>query len=275
MMLLYKYYYNENGFLIKVDTYDNNSDECGVSFSYIWNGDVLVARVLSDYESGETIVSKVIYDSEGEAVGTVIMLKTNEGIFTTQVLLYRKNLQGDVTGLIDSVSGQLVAAYTYDAYGMIIPHQISDNQFSVIGSVMLLMALPQAYRGYTFSFVGDELCYYLGSRFYSPRHGRFINADKHFDTETGVLGTNMYAYCNNNPVMFTDPTGESYADTIEQDQPLGIFEVVLAFVSAILLLFSSEHTKNKRPSTYDKHSKPRPGRATEKKKQSPSWKKNR
>ena len=91
---------------------------------------------------------------------------------------------------------------------MLAAQPINDNQFSVIGSVLMLMALPQAYRGYVFSFVGDELCYYLGSRFYSPRLGRFINADKYFDTGTGVLGTNMYAYCNNNPIMYTDPTGE-------------------------------------------------------------------
>lgn len=34
---------------------------------------------------------------------------------------------------------------------------------------------------------------------------------------------------------------------------------------------SAEHTKGKRKSTNDKHTKPRPGRASEKKKQSPNW----
>ena len=52
------------------------------------------------------------------------------------------------------------------------------------------------------------MCYYLGSRFYSPKLGRFLNADIHADTGTGVVGTNMFAYCNNNPVMFVDPSGE-------------------------------------------------------------------
>ncbi|MBO5947448.1 RHS repeat-associated core domain-containing protein [bacterium] len=206
---LYKYYYNENGFLIKVDTYDNNSNECSSNLSYIWNGDVLVARVLFDYESGDITVSKVIYDSEGEAVGTAIKQKTTEGISATQVLLYRKNLQGDITGLIDSVSGQLVAAYTYDAYGMLVTHPTNDNQFSVISSVLMLLALPQAYRGYTFSFVGDELCYYLGSRFYSPRLGRFINADDidYVCGGTTPISSNLYAYCFNDPVNNLDPDG--------------------------------------------------------------------
>ena len=47
--------------------------------------------------------------------------------------------------------------------------------------------------------------------FTAKSKGRFLNADKHTDTGTGVNGTNMFAYCNNNPVMFIDPTGESIA----------------------------------------------------------------
>ena len=45
--------------------------------------------------------------------------------------------------------------------------------------------------------------------FTAKSKGRFLNADKHTDTGTGVNGTNMFAYCNNNPVVFIDPTGEA------------------------------------------------------------------
>ncbi len=34
-----------------------------------------------------------------------------------------------------------------------------------------------------------------------------MNADVYADTAQGVVGTNMFAYCNNNPVMFVDPYG--------------------------------------------------------------------
>ena len=44
----------------------------------------------------------------------------------------------------------------------------------------------------------------------------------------------MYAYCNNNPVMFVDPEGTD-AVTKDQDQPLGIFE----FLSGITVLFGA------------------------------------
>ena len=37
---------------------------------------------------------------------------------------------------------------------------------------------------------------------------RFINADGYNSTGHGILRNNMFAYCNNNPVMYSDPTGE-------------------------------------------------------------------
>jgi uncharacterized protein RhaS with RHS repeats len=40
----------------------------------------------------------------------------------------------------------------------------------------------------------------LNSRYYNPEWGRFINAD-------AVLTSNLFAYCNNNPVSLVDPTG--------------------------------------------------------------------
>lgn len=69
----------------------------------------------------------------------------------------------------------------------------------------------------------------------------------------------------------------------------GVGEVALAATGAIILggvtigaghwayktitSYFKEHTKNKRKSTHNKHTKPRPGRQTEKKKQNPKWKK--
>ena len=37
--------------------------------------------------------------------------------------------------------------------------------------------------------------------------GRFINGDALVSTGQGVLGNNMFAYCQNNPVSGYDPTG--------------------------------------------------------------------
>lgn len=65
------------------------------------------------------------------------------------------------------------------------------------------------YRGY---YYDDETgFYYLQSRYYDPSLCRFISSDQYELTKSlskipGQL--NLYAYCNNNPIMYTDETGE-------------------------------------------------------------------
>lgn len=61
------------------------------------------------------------------------------------------------------------------------------------------------YRGYQYDW--ETELYYLQSRYYVPQWGRFLNADIFIDTGMGVFGTNMYAYCNNDPVNLIDPDG--------------------------------------------------------------------
>ena len=52
--------------------------------------------------------------------------------------------------------------------------------------------------------------YYLQSRYYDPITGRFLNADVYCDTQTGSpLSTNMFAYCENEPLMNVDIYGFS------------------------------------------------------------------
>jgi RHS repeat-associated protein len=57
-----------------------------------------------------------------------------------------------------------------------------------------------------YQYTGQEMdsgtgLYYYKARYYDPVLGRFIQADTVLD------GLNRYAYCGNNPVMYTDPTG--------------------------------------------------------------------
>ncbi|MDX9691928.1 MAG: RHS repeat-associated core domain-containing protein, partial [Acholeplasmataceae bacterium] len=47
----------------------------------------------------------------------------------------------------------------------------------------------------------------LQSRYYNPTIGRFINADGLLGEVGDPLNHNMYAYCANNPVMYSDITG--------------------------------------------------------------------
>ena len=65
--------------------------------------------------------------------------------------------------------------------------------------------------------------YYLQSRYYDPEVGRFLNADALVSTGQGIIGNNMFAYCGNNAVNYSDPTGSFWRII------LGAFIVAVAF----------------------------------------------
>ena len=110
---------------------------------------------------------------------------------------YVTNLQGDVIALLDS-SGDVDSTYTYDAWG-------NPIDISVGGYIEHIN--PLRYRGYVYD--RETGLYYLQSRYYNPEIGRFISGDKQLNAKDGPVGCNMFAYCNNNPVNFFDPMGNS------------------------------------------------------------------
>ena len=107
---------------------------------------------------------------------------------------YLYNLQGDVIGLIDSANTEVVK-YTYDALGKLL---------SVTGSLANTIGYynPFRYRGYVYDV--ETGLYYLRSRYYNPRWGRFINAD-------GLVKGNLFCYCVNSPLSNIDSSGKEPA----------------------------------------------------------------
>ena len=108
-----------------------------------------------------------------------------------------------------------------------------DNSLGEALAAILIMAYnPLTYRGYTFA-PALSYNYYLGSRFYIPQLCRFMNADVYADTAQGVVGTNMFAYCNNNPISFVDPEGtNSNANTKNNEGAIhSIFSYFLTLIA--------------------------------------------
>ena len=110
---------------------------------------------------------------------------------------YLYNLQGDVIALADASTGKLVVTYTYDAWGKLM--ELKDTTANSVGTLN-----PFRYKGYYYDT--ETGLYYLNSRYYDAETGRFINADGQLNS--GVLGYNMFAYCENNAVNGSDPDGD-------------------------------------------------------------------
>jgi RHS repeat-associated protein len=82
--------------------------------------------------------------------------------------------------------------------------------------------------GYTgHKFDTDIGLSYMQARYYDPVIGRFYSNDpvgvvEHFGGAAGIHGFNRYAYGNNNPYKFTDPSGMApeFVDVIKQQVQL-------------------------------------------------------
>ena len=191
------------------------------SFEYIWVDGKLISLV---YVSGNsTNTAKYLYNEFDEPVGMVITDATGSAL----TYYYLKNAQGDITNIV-SATGEKLISFSYDVFGKVTEVYHTD------ASIVRLLT-PFGYRGYCYdTFTG---LYYLQSRYYDPNTGRFINADdtNYLNVTGTVLGCNLFAYCENDPVNRVDPRGCSY----ESEQKTGIIVAIISIIFAFIILFGA------------------------------------
>ena len=164
-----------------------------LTYYYIYNDMQLMYMKV---KNGSTVVCEM-YFQYGQ-LGLMAIQYISSSLTDTYYVV--TNAQGDVVALVDG-SGAKVVEYTYDAWG-----KLTNMTGSKVGTVGKYN--PIRYRGYVYDT--ETQLYYLNTRYYNPDMGRFINADSYASTGQGLTGSNMFAYCGNNPVNYADPTGESF-----------------------------------------------------------------
>ncbi len=184
------YLYDENGYRIS-KTVD------GTIFKYTYRDDKLV------YQTDGSTSLYFRYDSDGSVIG----FRYTSGNVDAEYF-YLLNQEGDVLGILDE-NGKVIVEYEYDAWGNVVSE--SSVEYSVnginIGS-LLMNANPLRYRGYYYDCESE--LYYLQSRYYDAGIGRFVNGDVAeilLLKSENPLGENLFAYCNNNPVNYSDHSG--------------------------------------------------------------------
>lgn len=143
---------------------------------YVYAGDKVVLEL--DGENNQTAFN---------IQGTSLIARTVSG--TT--LYYMYNGHADVTALIDA-AGTIQATYYYDAFGNILESTGNVNN-------------PFTYAGYQYD--KESKYYYLNSRYYDPVTARFLSEDTFTGNKNDPLSLNLYTYCHNEPLMYSDPTG--------------------------------------------------------------------
>ncbi len=117
--------------------------------------------------------------------------------------LLRDNL-GNITHVVNSTNNQLVAEYSYDAWG-----RMRNPQTWVDYAHDSVPVLFVAGRGFTSH---EHLPWFnlinMNGRVYDPLIGSFLSPDNNVQAPNFTQNLNRYSYCVNNPLKYTDETGE-------------------------------------------------------------------
>jgi RHS repeat-associated protein len=149
---------------------------------FIWDGEDLLAELDG---SGNRVAEYVYY------LGTDRPHSVRRSGSNNEVYYFAQDFPGHVLGLFNT-SGVLVWQNRYSTFGS----ELSGFPRGAVPSENFLR------------FAGRELdvetgLYYVRSRYYDPRVGRFISEDP-----IGLAGgINPYVYAGNNPINFRDPYG--------------------------------------------------------------------
>ena len=194
-------------------TYEYNAD--GIRIKKNVNGVITSYKVFEGLIIEETIEGingytiRYLYDDSNLLLGF---------IYNNETYYYIRTLTGEISKVVNS-DGIIVGEYIYDAYGNI----LNLDELSSIAEIN-----PFRYKGYYYD--QESNTYYCKSRYYSPEIYRWISRDdvEYLDT-SNPMGCNLYVYCNSNPVMYVDDSG-NIAGWI-----IGLIVVGIAFIADTII----------------------------------------
>ena len=213
--------------------------------SYLYSGGSLLRETKTNPTTNATVYD--LYFTYDEA-GRPFSISSYD-----ETLYYFYDIYGNVKYLYDAY-GNLVAEYTYhDPWGNDV--ELTCHYFE---GYWIAELNPFTYKGYYYD--ADLQMYYCGSRYYDPETCRWINADGYVSTGQGIVGNNMYAYCNNSPVVHSDRSGmkmvrdtpdETFSELLD-----GVDSIYYEYIFGATVTFSEHHKRGTtNPANRNKHQK--------------------
>ena len=136
------------------------------------------------YLGGDPYSAPAVYNSNGE-----------EG----KLLFLHRDQLGSIVAITD-LNGKLVEARHFDAWGKVL--SITDGN----GNKLENLLLDRGFTGHEhLQTVG---LIHMNGRLYDPALHRFLQPDNYVQDPFNTQNFNRYGYCLNNPLLYTDPTGE-------------------------------------------------------------------
>ena len=233
------YYYNNDDWQDQLTSFNNTAityDEIGnpLTIGNNINLNWINGRELETYNDGTNLISYK-YNSEGIRISkkvnnteTKYYLEDNDIIFekrgnnvlyylrndiddlfgfmyNNDLYYYVKNNKNDIVGILDN-SYNIVAKYKYDSWGKVI--SITDSQDNDISNNVNNIGNINPFRYRSYYYDSETKLYYLNSRYYNPEWKRFINPDSYAGQIGGnILLHNIYIYSLNNPILYSDESG--------------------------------------------------------------------
>jgi RHS repeat-associated protein len=193
----------ENGYLA---TLAYNSDGDRVKMQITQNGGDYLTRYYIggqyETEAGIAGTKEKLYLSGDAYSAAAVLVKENGGVWNIYYL--GRDYQGSITHLIDA-SGTVVQDLSYDPWGRL--RNPANQELYAVGAE----PTPFLGRGYT----GHEHLTMFGlinmnARLYDPAVGRFLSPDPYVQSPDFSQNFNRYSYCLNNPLKYTDQSGEYF-----------------------------------------------------------------
>ena len=121
--------------------------------------------------------------------------------------------QGTIVALVDTLGVTRYRA-CFDAWG---------NRTSVVDNTGISLYFQRGYTGH--EMLPEFGLINMNGRMYDPLLGRFLSPDRYVQLPDNSQNFNRYSYCLNNPLKYTDPSGEL----------LGIDDAAIAIIAAVVI----------------------------------------
>ena len=175
------YTYNDQGLRIKKTITENGTS---LETRFFYDGAKLITEITPEHRLD------FLYDENDRLYGFVLD--------KTAMYFYVRDTLENILGIIDK-NGNLVVQYAYNAWGK--PESTTGTLATTIGEYN-----PFRYKGYHFD--SDTGMYYCRTRYYVPDWCRWLCGDDFYFIKTDDLkSTNLFAYCQNDPINKQDESG--------------------------------------------------------------------